>query len=59
MKNNYDPYHQSWNIEVQQDGEEYFIQLTDEMLESVGWKVGDTLLWERVPGNAWTLRKKP
>lgn len=50
---------QSWIVEVQEDGEGYFIQFTDEMLETTGWKIGDTLLWEAKAGNAWTLRKKP
>jgi hypothetical protein len=59
MKNSYDANRQSWTVEIQQDGKEYFIELTDEMLESVGWKIGDTLVWERAPGNAWTVRKKP
>jgi len=59
MTGHYDVNRQSWIIEVQQDGEDHFIQLTDEILETVGWKIGDELLWERAAGNAWTLRKKP
>ena len=55
----YDFNRQSWIIEVQHDGTDHFIQLTDEMLEVTGWKIGDTLLWERAAGSAWTLRKKP
>lgn len=50
---------QSWIVEVQQDGEGYFIQLTDEMLAITGWKIDDELLWEPAEGLAWTLRKKP
>jgi len=49
----------SWIVEVQEDGEGYFIQLTDEMLQTTGWKIGDTLLWEPKAGSARTLRKKP
>lgn len=55
----YDVPRQTWTLEVQEDGEGYFIQFTDEILESTGWKIGDTLLWEPKAGNAWTLRKKP
>lgn len=55
----YDVPRQTWTLEVQEDGEGYFIQFTDEMLASTGWKIGDTLLWEPKAGNAWTLRKKP
>ena len=59
MTAKYDVNRYSWTFEVQQDGEDYFIQLTDEVLETMGWKIGDELLWERAPGNAWTIRKKP
>jgi hypothetical protein len=59
MTAKYDANRQSWILEVQEDGEDYFIQLTDEIIETMGWKIGDTLLWERAPGNAWTIRKKP
>ena len=55
----YNALRQSWIVEVQEDGEGYFIQFTDEMLETTGWKIGDTLLWEPKAGSAWTLRKKP
>ena len=50
---------QSWTVEVHEDGEGYFIQLTDEMLAATGWTVDDVLLWEQKAGSAWTLRKKP
>jgi len=59
MTAKYDVNSYTWTVAVQEDGEDYFIQLTDEILETVGWKIGDTLLWERAPGNAWTIRKKP
>jgi hypothetical protein len=59
MTAQYDVNRQSWILEVQEDGEGLYIELTDEILENAGWKIGDTLLWERAPGNAWTIRKKP
>jgi hypothetical protein len=60
MNAKYDVNRCVWTIEVQEDAEGFlYIQLTDELLENTGWKIGDTLLWERRPGNAWTLRKKP
>lgn len=55
----YDALRQSWLVEIQEDEEGLMFQLTDEMLANTGWKVGDTLLWERAAGQAWTLRKKP
>jgi hypothetical protein len=49
-----------WTFEVQQDAEGFmYIQLTDELLETMGWKAGDELLWERTSDGTWTIRKKP
>jgi hypothetical protein len=59
MTAQYDPYSYTWTLEVHEDGEGFYIQLTDEILENVGWKIGDTLLWEKTAGNAWIIRKKP
>lgn len=50
---------QSWLVELEQDGEDLILPLTEEMLEGTGWKIGDELLWEKAAGSAWTLRKKP
>jgi hypothetical protein len=55
----YDAPRQSWIVELQQDGEDLILQFTDEMLHTTGWKIGDELIWQKAPGNAWTLRKKP
>ena len=48
-----------WIVELQQDGEDIILPLNEEMIETTGWQVGDTLLWEKAAGSAWTLRKKP
>lgn len=49
----------SWIVEVEQatDGE-YFIQLTDEMLEESGFKIGDEFDWKDNNDGSWTLIKK-
>lgn len=49
----------SWIVEVEQapDGE-YFIQLTDEMLEGSGFKIGDELDWQDNGDGSWKLTKK-
>lgn len=59
MKREYDPNSCVWTLEVCEDGEGFYIQLSDEILERAGWHIGDELLWERGPGDTWTLRKKP
>ena len=49
----------SWTVEVEQapDGE-YFIQLTDEMLEHTDFKIGDEVEWIDRKDGSWELRKK-
>jgi hypothetical protein len=49
----------SWLCEVEQapDGE-YFIQLTEEMLEESGFKIGDELDWKDNKDGSFTLTKK-
>lgn len=54
---------QTWTVEVIKDGktEELVIQLPTDMLNQMGWDLGDTLLWEEdtvagVP--SVTLKKK-
>ena len=39
---------QTWTVEVMKDGktEELVIQLPIELLNQMGWDVGDDLLWE-------------
>lgn len=45
---------------VQQDGDDLILPLPDELLNQLGWKEGDVLLWEvnELTGQV-TLRKKP
>jgi hypothetical protein len=49
----------SWILEVEQheDGE-YYIQLTDEILEGSGFKIGDTFDWINNGDGSFTLTKK-
>ena len=50
----------SWTLEVQEDPEsgDCILQFPPEMLEQVGWKEGDTLVWEQMGDGAWSLSKK-
>lgn len=48
----------TWTIPIQQDGEEFFLELPAEALEAVGWSQGDTLIWEELEEGAWSLRKR-
>ena len=50
----------SWLVEVQENGKtkELFIEFPPDALDQVGWDEGDTLLWEELPGGAWSVKKK-
>lgn len=47
-----------WVVELIEDGEDLILPLPDEMIEGTGWKIGDDLIFEPLPGNAWLIRKK-
>jgi len=50
----------SYTVDVQEDAEgELFIEFPPEMMEEVGWKEGDNLLWTDNKNGTWTLTKKP
>jgi len=50
----------SYTVDVQEDAEgELFIEFSPEMMEEVGWKEGDNLLWTDNKNGTWTLTKKP
>jgi bifunctional DNA-binding transcriptional regulator/antitoxin component of YhaV-PrlF toxin-antitoxin module len=50
----------SWTITLEDDPEtgDLIMPLSDEILESAGWKEGDTLEWIDNENGTWTLRKK-
>jgi uncharacterized membrane protein (UPF0127 family) len=49
-----------WIIEVQEDPEtgDCILEFPDDLMESAGWKVGDTVEWIDNKDGTWTLRKK-
>ena len=49
-----------WTATVEYDNEsgDYVLPLSDEILEGLDWKVGDTLEWINNHDGSWTLRKK-
>jgi hypothetical protein len=49
----------TWTITLQDDPEtgDLIMPLTDEILESAGWKEGDTLEWIDNENGTWSLRK--
>lgn len=50
---------QSWILDVQENEDgELFIQLTEDMLEASGFKIGDTFDWKDNGDGSFTLIKK-
>ena len=49
----------SWTITLQDDPEtgDLIMPLSDEILESAGWREGDTLEWIDNENGTWSLRK--
>jgi hypothetical protein len=50
-----------WTTTVQEDPEnpdELMIVFPDELMEQVGWKVGDTINWDMQPDGTAVLTKK-
>lgn len=46
-------------LEEADDGSgDLVLPLTDEIMESAGWKIGDTLEWIDNKNGSWTLRRK-
>lgn len=47
----------SWTSVVQENGDELIIEIPQEALDELGWKIGDTLIWE-ISDDSVILRKK-
>lgn len=51
----------SWVITLEEadDGSgDLVLPLSEEILESAGWKTGDTLIWKDLGNGSWSLSKK-
>ncbi len=44
-------------VEVDTASDDYFVSLPDDLLERVGWKDGDTLVWEDNKNGTWSLKR--
>ena len=50
----------SWIVKVQENGKtkELFIEFPPGSLDQVGWDIGDTLIWEELTNDSYSLKKK-
>jgi antitoxin component of MazEF toxin-antitoxin module len=44
------------NVEVDEHGEPV-LTLPDDMIEQVGWKIGDTIRWSKRDNDSWVLER--
>ena len=46
--------------EVKKDEEtgDLYIELPDDLMEELGWKIGDDIEWLELPNGSWQLSKK-
>lgn len=47
-----------WTAYVEQDGEDLVLPLPSDMLNELGWKTGDTLIWDVRDDGSIHLSKK-
>ena len=49
-----------WTLDVKEDPEtgDQILEFPDDLMESAGWKEGDTIEWIDNKDGSWTLRKK-
>ncbi len=45
-------------VKYDSDTDDYYLEFPDELMEKVGWKVGDTISWSKHENGSWILTKK-
>lgn len=48
----------SWTIILEEDGEDLILPLSNEILKSLDWAIGDTINWIDNNDGTFTLKKK-
>ena len=47
----------NWTVTVQQEGDDFILPLPQDLLDSQGWKEGDTIEWVDRKDGTWEIRK--
>ena len=42
---------------IEDSNGELILQFPDDMMEELGWEVGDNLVWKQLDDGKWSLRK--
>jgi hypothetical protein len=48
----------TWTVIVEEEGEDLILPFPQDMLDEVGWKLGDNLEWYDRGDGTWEIRKK-
>jgi hypothetical protein len=50
----------TWTLTIEEDPDtkELVLPFTQEILNTVGWKEGDVIVWKKNDNGTWTLKKK-
>jgi hypothetical protein len=48
----------TWSVTIEEDGEDLILPLPQEMLDQVGWMIGDNLEWHNRGDGTWEIQKK-
>ncbi len=48
----------TWTAYVKQDGDDLILPLPDDLLEELGWQIGDVLVWDVKEDGTVILSKK-
>jgi hypothetical protein len=49
----------TWNVTLEEDENgDLILPLNEDILNSVGWDIGDTLIWEESFNGSYVLRKR-
>jgi hypothetical protein len=47
----------NYSITLESEGDDLIFNFPDELIESLNWKVGDTIIWNKNEDGSWTMRK--
>lgn len=48
----------NYTVVVEQDGEDLILPLPQDLLDALGWHIGDTLEWTEHDKESWSVKKK-
>ena len=48
----------AWTAKIEEDSGEFFFTISRDVLDYLGWDVGDEITWRKLPGGSWEISKK-